>query len=179
MAAIDSAVCVRRALRHGVLLMAVGMLQGCQVLSWFQAPLPLDPRKRVDIVAALDVNPNLHGRPSPVVLTLYQLSDARTFLKADLSRLADGDEPPVDAAWLARETFQVSPGEWRKHLFVPHPQTRLVGVVAEYRDLDNAQWRAVDVFQAQSPEALRVSLGRDVVSIQAIPLQEDSTHVQQ
>lgn len=179
MAATNTIAQVPRTVLRGTLLMALGLLQGCQAFGWFQAPAPLDPKKRVDIVAALDVNPNLFGRPSPVLLTFYQLSDATTFLKADLSRLEHANESSADATWLVRETFQLSPGERREHLFVPHPQTRLVGVVAEYRDLDNAQWRAVDVFQAQSPEVLRVNLARDRVSVQAIPLAEGLTHAQQ
>lgn len=175
---IDSYCRMLRVGLRGLLLAMLGGLQSCQMPGLFQySPLP-DPYKRVQIEAALDVNPNIYGRPSPVLLTLYQLSDAKTFLKADLSRLTRADaDSPADAAWLASETFQLSPGELRLYRFVPEPGLRQVGVVAEYRDLDNSQWRSVEVFQAQSSELLKVVLARDLVSIQAIPIQGGPTNV--
>lgn len=167
-----------RMLRVGLrisLLAMLGLLQGCGLFQ--DSPQP-DSYKRVHIEAALDVNPNLYGRPSPVLLTLYQLSEAKTFLKADLASLACADtKPPADAAWLACETFQLSPGELRLYR-LPEPELREVGVVAEFRDIDNAEWRSVEVFQAQNSELIKVMLARDSLSIRAIPMQGEPTNDQ-
>jgi len=62
---------------------------------------------------------------------------------------------------------------------VPEPGVRLFGAVAQYRDLDNAQWRTVEVFQAQTPEALQIDLERARVSIRLIPFQGEPSSVQQ
>ncbi|TWC06644.1 type VI secretion system protein VasD [Pseudomonas sp. SJZ101] len=172
MAVIDARTRWCRAGAGSLVLGVLLLLQGCQMVGWFQDPPVRDPQKTLHMEAALDANPNLYGRPSPLMLTVYQLSDAKTFLKVDLSRLGSADQQPTDSAWLTRETFQLSPGELRIHRFVPALGVRLLGVVAEYRDLDNAQWRAVEVFQAQSPVTLNVTVARDAVSIQAIPILE-------
>ncbi|MEE9686090.1 type VI secretion system lipoprotein TssJ [Lelliottia amnigena] len=168
-----------RMLRLGLrisLLAMLGLQQGCSLYQDSQQP---DSYKRVHLEAALDVNPNLYGRPSPVLLTLYQLSEAKTFLKADLASLSCADaKPPADAAWLACETFQLSPGELRLYRFLPEPELRQVGVVAEFRDIDNAEWRSVEVFQEQNLEQLKVMLARDTVSIRAIPVQGEPTNDQ-
>ncbi|WP_036990041.1 type VI secretion system lipoprotein TssJ [Pseudomonas vranovensis] len=154
------------------------LLQGCQMFGRQQTPSPPDPHKTVRMEAALDVNPNLYGRPSPVLLTVYQLSEAQAFLNADLLQLVSVVQAP-STLWLARTTFQLVPGEQRTHRFLPDPALRLMAVVAEYRDLDNAQWRAVEVFNAQRSLTLKVAVARSAVSISVVPEQQGaSTNVQ-
>lgn len=169
MGAIKIRACLRRIAASGAFLTTL-LLQGCQMFGWFEDPSP-DPYKTLRMEVALDANPNLYGRPSPVLLTVYQLSDAQAFLKADLSQLTSVIQES-DTLWLARQTFQLSPGELRIHRFVPDSALRLMAVVAEYRDLDNARWRAVEVFHAQSPLTLSVAVARGAVSISTIPEQQ-------
>lgn len=178
MVVIDAYHHLRRSGRSAASVLVLSVLQGCQMFGLFQDPPQSDPFKSVQIEAALDVNPDFYGRPSPVVLTVYQLSDAKAFLRADISNLFGVDELPSNPAWLKRDSFQLRPGERLTQRFVPELDVRLFGVVAEYRDLENAQWRAVEVFQAQSPETLKVNLERARVSIHLIPLQRELSSVQ-
>lgn len=177
MAVVDPRNPVRRAGQYAASGLLLCLLQGCQMFGLFEDPPPPDPHRTLQIEAALDVNPDLYGRPSPVVLTLYQLSDAKAFLAADPASLMDA--PPSNPDWLKHDSFQLRPGEHLTRRFVPEPGVRLFGAVAQYRDLDNAQWRTVEVFQAQTPEALQIDLERARVSIRLIPFQGEPSSVQQ
>ena len=178
MVVIDAYQHLRRSGRFAASVLLVSVLQGCQMFGLFQGPPQPDSFKSLHVEAALDVNPDFYGRPSPVVLTVYQLSDAKAFLRADISSLFGVDDLPSNPTWLKQDSFQLRPGERLIRRFVPERDVRLFGVVAEYRDLENAQWRAVEVFQAQSPEALKVNLERARVSIHLIPLQGELSSVQ-
>ena len=169
---------VRRLALCGASVLVLGGMQGCQMFGWFQDPPP-DPYRSLQVEAALDVNPDIHGRPSPVILTIYQLSDAKAFLAADPASLLEPDAEPASPAWLKRETFQLRPGEELTRRFVPEPAVQLFGAVAEYRDLENAQWRTVEVFHGQTPESLQINLQRTRVSIRLIPLQGEASSVEQ
>lgn len=63
---------VRRLALCGASVLVLGGMQGCQMFGWFQDPPP-DPYRSLQVEAALDVNPDIHGRPSPVILTIYHL----------------------------------------------------------------------------------------------------------
>ncbi|MNJ16597.1 Type VI secretion lipoprotein [compost metagenome] len=177
MAAVELCRGLSRATGCVALVACMAVLQGCQRPAEPQAPVSFTPVKSLLLETALDVNPNLYGRPSPVVLTVYQLSDAEAFMHADPAQLASAT-PPQEAAWLAQRSFQLSPGESRVYHFEPDAELRLLGVVVHYRDLDNSHWRATQVFEPRSPEALRVSLAREQVTIHAVPLEEMLSSVQ-
>jgi len=178
MAAREARRALVRVARSVALLSSLVVLHGCQrVAEPAVEPEPFAVVKSLWLETSLDVNPNLYGRPSPVVLTLYQLSDAEAFMAADLAQLLS-DAPPDDAAWLAQSSVQLRPGESRVHHFEPATGMRLLGVVVHYRDPDNAQWRAMQVFEAHSPGALRVSLAREQVKIHAVSLEEMLSSVQ-
>src|SRR5262245_7547709 len=49
------------------------------------------------ITAAADLNPDFHGRPSPVVLILFQLKSVDTFKNADFASLFDPKAPVLGA----------------------------------------------------------------------------------
>ncbi|MDD2058589.1 type VI secretion system lipoprotein TssJ [Pseudomonas sp. GD03860] len=170
--------CRLRCVAGGIAMLACLMLlQGCQRQAPAEPLPPFTPVKSLWLEAALDVNPNLYGRPSPVLLTVFQLNDASAFMQADLAQLL-GDAPPHEAAWRVQRTFQLRPGESRIYHFEAEAGLRQIGVVVHYQDPDSAQWRATQDFQARSPEALRVSLARQHVAIHTVSLEEMLSRVQ-
>jgi type VI secretion system protein VasD len=107
---------------------------------------PPPPPKPTIIQATIEVRPNTNpdarGRPSPVVLRFYELKSLAAFNGADFFSLFEKDKDVLAAELVAREEFQLAPGENRQFERKPQPDTRYIAVVAASRDLERAQWRA-------------------------------------
>lgn len=108
------------------------------------APPPPSPRTlKIAVSASWVVNPDESGRASPIVLRLYQLKSDDVFASADFYALYDGDTKVLGAAMLGREELHLVPGQ---HIELERPvapgATRFA-VLAGFRDVDRARWRAV------------------------------------
>lgn len=95
------------------------------------------------IVVSSDVNPNPEGRPSPVVLRIYELRGASVFRSADFFPLYRNASKTLGRDLLGEQEFELRPGQSRKFTRKLPAGTRFVGVVAAFRDLDKAGWRSL------------------------------------
>lgn len=93
------------------------------------------------IAASADTNPDAGGRPSPVVVRIYQLKADTAFMGADFFALFDDEMKVLGAELIGRDEFVMAPAERRSVDVNVSPDARFVGVVAAYRDIRNAQWR--------------------------------------
>jgi type VI secretion system protein VasD len=115
------------------------------------APPPLTiaapPEARVKttltIAADPDTNPDPSGRPSPVVVRVYQLRADAAFSKADFFSLYDDEQKVLGQELISRDEFRLSPSEQRTIDVAVADATRFVGAIAAYRDIRNAEWRGV------------------------------------
>ena len=106
-------------------------------------PKPVPAVATLSIVARPDANPDASGRPSPIVLRLYQLKADAAFVDSDFFPLFDDDKRALGADLVSREEMELAPGEARA-LEVPFaPETRFIAVLGAYRDVGNARWRAI------------------------------------
>lgn len=157
----------------GVLVLLVAVLAGCAHTPP-PPPQPLDVQVRV--VAASDVNPNRNGRPSPVFLRVFELRDSSKFMNAQFDDVTLHADTTLAGTLIGREERIVAPGSTVMLALKIDPQTRLLGIVAEYSDLANSRWRATSpapvgglltLFKDQS---LVISLDRQAVSAAAVPV---------
>jgi type VI secretion system protein VasD len=118
------------------------LLAGCAWLVACSSAPPKPQLVKLTFAVAADVNPDAQNRPSPVVVRLYQLKDDAAFKDADIFTLFDKEQPTLAAALVSREEYELSPGEHRGVDLMLSHDARFVGVVAAYRDIRNAQWRA-------------------------------------
>ena len=95
------------------------------------------------MAATSDVNPDASGRPSPVVIRVYQLKDDAAFRSADYFPLFDDEQKTLGADLLSRKEYVLAPAEQRRIEVELALDAKFVGVLAAYRDIRNAQWRAV------------------------------------
>jgi type VI secretion system protein VasD len=93
------------------------------------------------ISAASDANPDANGRPSPIVIRVYQLRADTAFNAADFFALFDDDQKTLGAELISRDEFTVAPADSRTIDVVVSGQTRFVGAIAAFRDIRNSQWR--------------------------------------
>ena len=125
------------------LVMAAGAgLIACKSKPPKPPPPPPPVILTLSLSASADVNPDSKNEPSPVVVRLYQLKDDAAFKDADIYALFDTEQATLGAALAAREEYELAPLEHRSLSIRPPPEVRFFGVVAAYRDIRNAQWRA-------------------------------------
>ncbi|MFL9866928.1 type VI secretion system lipoprotein TssJ [Paraburkholderia fungorum] len=150
-------------MRRLLVLGAASLVAGCGMLDKLPLigkakpppappPAPAAPPPQlinVTLKAAAELNPDVTGRPSPVAVRLYQLKSASKFANADFFALFDHDSALLGADLLAREDLQVEPGASRTVVLERARDVRQIAVLAAYRDVDSASWRAfVDVWPA-------------------------------
>lgn len=120
-------------------LAALLALGGCSALSPWSQTTKLD----LTLAGSERLNPDLHGRPSPVVLRLFELKHPVAFENADFFALYQNPKQALAPDWVTQEELELRPGERRELKLSVQPGSRYVGVLAAYRDLPEAEWRFV------------------------------------
>lgn len=121
------------------MLTVLGLLAGCSGISPISNLTKLD----LTLTASDSVNPDLHGRPSPVVVQLVELRHPVAFENADFFSLYSRAAQTLAKDWVNAEELELRPGERLALKLSVEPQSRYVGVLAAYRDLPHVQWRLV------------------------------------
>jgi type VI secretion system protein VasD len=124
------------------LVTTLSILGGCGLFSKDEPPPPPPARVELKIEAAPNINPDLQGRSSPLLLRIYELKDVSAFNAADFFNLYEKEQSALGVDLVRKDEFIVKPGERRETAFEASQDTRFIGVFAAYRKLDNAQWRA-------------------------------------
>jgi type VI secretion system protein VasD len=145
--------------RAGVLLMALA-LAACAGGS----PKPTVDKVKATITASADVNPASDGRPSPLVVRIYQLKSEAKFVEADFFDLFEKDDQILGPDLVSRDEITLAPGETQELPLGVSDDARLLGVVAAYRDLRNSQWRVV---KPAPKKGLKNLVKKDAITIQA------------
>ena len=105
------------------------------------------PETKVKAVMTLevsgDVNPDANGRPSPVVVHVYQLRGDAAFRRVEFFELIDDGAKALGDVLLSRDEFSLRPGERRMLDVTVANEAAFVGVAAEYRAFRTAEWRAI------------------------------------
>lgn len=121
------------------MLFLLGLSAGCSAVSPFSTLTKLD----MALAASDQANPDLHGRPSPVVVHLLELRHPVAFENADFFSLYSNAEQSLPKDWVGSEELELRPGERLLLKLRLEPKTRFLGVLAAYRDLPHVQWRLV------------------------------------
>lgn len=119
----------------------------------------------VDVLAAANLNPSASGRPSPVVVRIYELKAAAPFESADFASLFDKDTATLGGDLVVRDEFVLSPGETMAIKREIAADSKFIAVMAAFRDLERSRWRGVVPLVAGQDNALSVRLTASTVSI--------------
>ena len=74
---------------------------------------PKPVKTHIAVTATADVNPDSAGKAAPVVVRVYQLKSDVAFSSADFFALFDDDKKVLAGDLVARDEFELSPGEQR------------------------------------------------------------------
>lgn len=135
-----------------VLLLALG---GCSALSPHSGLTKLDLR----LAASDGLNPDLHGRPSPIVLRLMELRHPVAFENADFFSLYQRPKETLAPDLAAQEEQELRPGERRELKLSVQPGSRYLGVLAAYRDLPDSAWRYVVPLDERARNRIALAFG--------------------
>jgi type VI secretion system protein VasD len=140
--------------RHCAMALGAALL-----LSACASPPPKPASVTGTIQATAQINPSTSKRPSPLLVRIYELKSVAAFNAADFMSLYQRDQAELAADLLAKEEFVMSPGETKTFAKTLAPDTRFLGVVAAYRDLEHAKWRSVVAIQPSQPQKVMVRAG--------------------
>jgi len=118
-----------------------------------------------NLTASEDMNPDYEGQASPLVVRMYELKSITAFNNASFFALYDNDEAELGGDLKAKEEIELQPGDKLEFERELQLETRFVGFVAGYRDIENASWRAVAEIPEGSSTDLTVDFGRLEVKI--------------
>lgn len=124
------------------------------------ASAPKPTQLAATLQASESVNPSSSERPSPLLLRVYELKTAAAFNAADFMSLYQRDKAELGADLVAKEEFTLAPGESRKFARTLAPDTRFLGVVAAFRDVEHARWRSIVAVQPGKMHTLVIKAGR-------------------
>lgn len=143
----------------GALFMSLG---GCK-----SAPPPPAPTiVKLSVEALAGVNPSASGRPSPIVVRIYELKSRAAFDHADFFTLWGHDQTALDDEKNgAKIEYTLRPGDHQSVDQPVQPGTKFIGVVAGYLNLEGSRWRAVADVPPNKTTPLAVRLDAADVTI--------------
>ncbi len=135
----------------GTLIITILLLVGCA-----SAPKPPVATMSLNVQENINQYTNETSTPEarPVVIRVFELNSLAAFNTADFFSIFDNHSEALGSELLNSEEFQLSPGRKLKFNRTLQLDTRYVGVVAAFRDIENAHWRAATTIPAneQAPE---------------------------
>jgi type VI secretion system protein VasD len=134
------------------------------------APPPPPPTiAEITISAAADANPNAGGGGAPVAVRIYELTSTAAFEQADFFELYQREQEVLGADLAGRDEVVIPPGgtqQLRKEL---KPGVNYIGVVAAFRDIQSANWRATAAPPQNQTTAVQVSVEGLSVNVSMAP----------
>ena len=156
------------------LLFAALILLGIAVTGCFTKKPPPPSILMAKILTSSHLNPNADGAPAPVIVRLYELKSAGNFSSSDFFSLYDDESSVLADDLIARDEMRFNPNETKTFTRELQPETRFIGILAAFRDLDQSVWRAVTQITEHETNAYTILLGRNEVSISASqPVERD------
>lgn len=116
------------------------------------------PHIELDVASHPNVNPDYSGRPSPVIVKLYELKSDLTFRQGDFNSLFSQPVQTLGADLVAADELVFVPSEAATVTYELMPETRFVGLVAGFRQMDRAEWRGIVPVSPEEKKVIRIQL---------------------
>jgi type VI secretion system protein VasD len=119
-------------------LLVSGLLTGCGSTP---PPIASAIPYQVKLNADANINHDILGRPSPIVVRVFELRSGGAFESNDFFSLQDKPELVLGRELIGMEQVSLYPGEVKYVTGAGSPDARNIGILAEYRVLDAKRWR--------------------------------------
>lgn len=117
--------------RYAVVVLSLCLLAGCA--SPTKVGLVLE--------ASEDLNPDPSGRPSPVVVRVFELRGNRVFDHASFANLTSNPSETLGDNLIKDQEIELLPEAEKDLDWMPDAKTEYLGIIAEFRDIETAVWR--------------------------------------
>jgi type VI secretion system protein VasD len=145
-------------LRNGFILAVVlMMISACGLFGKDEPPPVLEPTRIVlEFEAAGDINPNIAGRASPLVVRIYHLMSYSLFRDTDFNSLFERDSEVLGRDLVDKKEIYLKPNEKRTVYFEAPDAIHTVGVMAAFRYFHQGQWKAAATVQKNKTNVIYV-----------------------
>lgn len=151
----------RRSALQGFALIAATAFAGC---ARGPDPTPID----VAINADSGINPNDEGKPSPIVVRVYELKGLKAFNNAEYFALMDDETKTLGAELVASHEYELTPGQEQKFDREISSEATHLGVVAGFRNIQSARWRDSIELKQEKKNAFAILVTSQAVRIQKL-----------
>jgi type VI secretion system protein VasD len=101
------------------------------------------PQVKLNLSSTANLNMNNAKQPLPVVVRIYQLTDAKAFEGATFNELWKNDVAVLGNTLLRKDTLTLDPASRQQIHFDRDAQTRFVAVMAAFNHQTDNSWRVV------------------------------------
>ena len=150
--------------RFAIATWAALILAGCA-----GTPPPSPTVVAVTLQTTMAVNPDLRQRASPLVVRIYELKSSAAFEGADFVSLFERDQAALGAEMASREEFVLQPGETRPWQKTAAPDAKFIGVMAAFRDIERARWKASIAIKPNVTNVIAVRADEISITARAVP----------
>jgi len=157
----------KKYIRRLVILSGVLFLSACSSSNIFTAAanVLVTPSTDLNFTVAKDVNPDLSGRPSPVFVTIFELSSRTIFDNQDFFSLYENAEIILGPDLLNKQEVELQPEQELTQKLHLDENANYVGILVAYRDVDNSRWRGVAEVSPTSYDDIDVNIEKLAVYI--------------
>lgn len=144
------------------------MLNGCGLFSKDDpspAAAAVSTSVQLNLAASNNLNPDIEGRASPLVIRIYQLENIAAFNNSDFFALYENDQALAGEDIKYREEQEIRPGQKISNKHEQQSGAHYIAILAAFRDLDHAQWKSFIEMKPGENEVFNVSLDKSSVSI--------------
>ena len=120
------------------------------------APPPPPAVLALQLIGGGNQNPDPGGTATAVAIRVFDLAATQKFERADIFALIEREKLTLGTESLGSEEFVIAPGETRPVSHPMKPGAQFVGIIAVFRDIDHAVWRATQAVAAQGTTRLEV-----------------------
>ena len=138
----------------------------CCLVAAFMVPLygcewVMSDNTKVDLrlIAKSDLNLDDEGRPSPLVVRIVELKASQSFESTGFFALYGDEKDTLGSDLVASEEIELKPGDIKDLKIALQPGSRLIGIYAAYRRLDEANWRMILPFSLNQNNQRTILLG--------------------
>ncbi|MBL1276980.1 MAG: type VI secretion system lipoprotein TssJ [Ectothiorhodospiraceae bacterium] len=141
--------------------------------------LNLDSDLKINFLVETDINPDDNQTPSPLILRMYQLKAPTAFNKANFIDIYEKDTEILGSELVSRKKLKrIKPGENHETRFVLDPETKFVGIYAEFLKYKDADFKLIipiaqtNVFSSTAD--VKISMNKLILVQKETPVFEES-----
>lgn len=88
-------------------------------------------------------NPDINGRPSPLILKVIEVKNQEVFSGLPYFDLNENVSQSLGIDYISHEELVLLPGEDKQLKYKVRNSTKFIAFIGEFRDIENSEWRYV------------------------------------